>query len=226
MLSKLENINESNINEVIVDPQVFECQIGDTVRIDGEKGFVIGEIDGDLIVQIQGHSVLVDPKKVKEDKEKKKLTVDPKIPTQDAEHNKVSQKLLFEQFVKCGIYYGNVPIKLNDCFVKFSDWNNSTDEQMINVLIEEQINIMSKKQIRILEDINTFANPDNYVKGAIIDEETEDIIEQVMINASDYVSAIGDADPVRIVRQTNNPEDIDNQKTETVSKAVLRTLAV
>jgi len=191
------------------------AQIGDAVRLDGQKGYVIGEIGGQIIVQIQGSTKLVDPLKVKENK-KPELTTQPHM-----KFDEKTQKLLFEQYVRCAIYLGNVPVKLNDCYVKYSSWEKAKDDQQVKVLMEGNNTFMPKSQVRILEDLNDFANEDNYVPGVIIDEETEDVLENVLINAIDYTEAIGDADPVRVIQGQGEAQEM-----QTISKARLRTLSV
>lgn len=190
-------------------------QIGDAVKLDGQRGFVIGEIGGQVIVQIQGNTKLVDPSKVKENK-KPELQVNPPM-----KFDEKTQKLLFEQYVKCAIYMGNVPIHFNNCYVKYSSWDSAKDDQQVKVLVEGNHTFMQKSQVRILEDINDFANEDNYVPGAIIDEKTEDVLENVLINAIDYTEAIGDADPVRVIKGQGEAQEM-----QTMPKATLRTLAV
>jgi hypothetical protein len=213
---------ENDINETINSDEELEykplnesVQIGDAVKLDGKKGFVIGEIGGQVIVQIQGNTQLVDPSKVKENK-KPDLTTKPHM-----KFDEKTQALLFEQYVRCAIYLGNVPIKFNDCYVKYSSWNNATDDQQVKVLMEGNKTFMPKHQIRILEDINDFANEDNYVPGVIIDEETETVLDNILINAIDYTEAIGDADPVRVIKGQGEAQEM-----QTMPKAMLRTLSV
>jgi hypothetical protein len=211
-----EDISEIvNNDELEYKPLNEYVQLGDAVKLDGKKGFVIGEIEGQIIVQIQGDTHLVDPSKVKENK-KPDLTTEPHM-----KFDEKTQKLLFEQYVKCAIYLGNVPIKFNDCYVKYSSWNNATDDQQVKVLMEGNKTFMPKHQIRILEDINDFANEDNYVPGVIIDEYTETVLSNVLINAIDYTGAIGDADPVRVIKGEGEAQEM-----QTMPKGMLRTLAV
>ena len=194
------------------------AQIGDTVTFNGEKGYIVGQTNsGDLIVQVQGSTHLTDPDKVKPIGEKKEILKPP------FEFDKITQqnltiKALFEQYVKCGIYLNNTPIKINDCYTKYSDWSNASMDQMVNVLVEGHSNLLPKSQVKILEDANSFANPDNYVPGAIIDEATENVLENVMINVEDFTGAIGDANMVRIIRQDST--------LDSVPSAILRTLSV
>ena len=203
--------------EIKRKPVNESIQIEDTVKYKGEKGYVTGQIDGRYIVAIQGSTYLVDKKDLKEWNKKPDLLTVPHM-----KFNDKTQALLFEQYVRCGIYYGNVPIKLRDCYVKYSNWNNAAPDQQIKVLVEGNVSFVNKNQIRILEDINDFANEENYVPGVVIDEKTSEAVENILIHAIDYSEAIGDADPVRIVRQTPDGE----QEMQTMPRATLRTLSV
>lgn len=192
------------------------AQIGDTVMYDKQKGYVIGAIGNDLIVQVQGSSYVTNSKEVKV------LGLKAETLKPPFKFSKETQKLLFEQYVRCGIFMGNSPIKTNDCYVRYSDWTEATNEQQIPMVVEGQQVLLPKIQIRIFEDVNKFANLDNYVEGVIIDEVTGEAIENVSINVLDYTEAIGDADPVRIIRGGEGTDPI----TDTVPKATLRTMSV
>jgi hypothetical protein len=224
MITKYNELENEQLNEGLNEELIEECfQIGDTVKIEGEKGFVVGQIGDDLIIQVQGstHRVAQNSKKLKGEKQEP-LKVCPPM-----KFDKVSQKLLFEQYVKCGIFVGNTPVKIDHCYTKFSDFNNATAEQVVNVIIEGYNNLVTKNQIKIFEDVNDFANPDGYIPGVVIDESSEEVIESVMINAGDYTNALGDTDMVRVIRQGENKEDgFEGQSTETMPKAILRTLSV
>ena len=219
--NELEELNEDlneNLNEYF--------QLGDTVMLDKQKGFVIGQMGDDLIIQVQGstHRVKPNSKKLKGEKQES-LDV---TPEKQFKFDKISQKLLFEQYVKCGVFVGNTPVKVDHCYTKFSEFNAATTEQPINVIIEGHNNLISKNQIRIFEDVNDFGNPDGYIPGVEIDEQNEEVIDNLMINAADYANAIGDTDMVRVIRQGESKEDDDfkGQTIDTMPKAVLRTLAV
>jgi dsDNA-specific endonuclease/ATPase MutS2 len=192
-------------------------QILDKVKIGKERGYVTGQIDGKMIVQVQGSTHLVDPKDIKEFNKKPEMTTKPHM-----KFDEETQKVLFEQFVKCGIYHGNVPIKLSDCYVKYSSWNNAQPDQQIKVLVEGTVSFMPRSQVKILENLNDFANEENYIPGAIIDETTDEVIENILLHVDDYTSAIGDADSVRIIRKNEAGE----QEMQTVPKGIVRTLSV
>jgi len=204
MITKIDKDLELN-ESLQEDNYLDECQIGDTVRIDGEKGFVIGQIDGKIIVQIQGDTKYVDPKKVKENKKSPDITTEPHMKFDDK-----TQKLLFEQLVRCGIYMGNIPVKLTECYVKYSEWANASLEQPIKVMVEGNSAFMNKSQIRLFEDINAFANPDNYVPGFIINEDDGTLLEDILVNISDFEHTIGDADSVRVIRENGNIQELQS----------------
>lgn len=223
---KIEGIqktpDQQPINESVSEQDFLKeyYQIEDTVRLNKEKGFIIGQIEGKNLVMVQGNTYLVDDKDLTEYKKKVDLAT-LKVPHM-MKCDEETQKLLFEQMVRCGVYMGNVPVKLTDCFVKYSSWEKAKDDQQVKVLIEGNTSFLPKSQVRIFENLDDFANPDNYVPGVIIDEASEDALENVLINAIDYSGAIGDADAVKIIRKS--PEGV--QEIQTMPKASLRTLSV
>lgn len=190
-------------------------QIGDSVMYNKQKGSIIGAQGDTWIVQVQGSTSWAKSSDLKVLGAKVE-TVKPPFKFDEA-----TQKVLFEQFVRCGVYMGNTPIKTSNCYVKYSDWAKSANDQPINVMVEGQLNIMPKHHIRIYENINEFANPEGYIEGVIVDEN-EKAIENVMINVEDYTNGLGDSSPVKVLKNvgTQQPQLI------TVSKANLRTLSV
>lgn len=197
--------------------QLNEAQIGDKVLLGKERGYLIGQTsDGQWIVQIQGST------KFAKDKDLKVLrglaqnvTVKPPI-----NFDEKTQKVLFEQYVKCGIFYKSVPVRTNGCYVKYSDYLKSTPD--INVLIEGVLNIIPRDQVRVMENPQDFANPQDYVEGVEIDTQSGEAVDNIMIHAGDYSSSIGDADGVRIIRGM----DGENPVFGTLAKEQIRTLSV
>jgi len=194
-----------------------EIQILDKVILNKERGFVTGEMGDKMIVMVQGSTYLVDPKELKEYSKKPELVTVPHM-----KFDEKTQKLLFEQWVKCGVYHGNVPIKMNECYVRYNLWEAAKDNQNVKVMIEGKAVFMPKLQVRILEDLNDFANEENYVPGVLIDEATEKVIENILVNAIDYTNAVGDADAIKIIKQTPSGE----QEFQSAPKSMVRTLAV
>jgi uncharacterized protein (UPF0147 family) len=212
LISKLQQYQEI-ANEAVNE----NLQILDKVVHDKSRGYITGEIDGKYIVMVQGSTYLVDPSELKEYTKKPDLTTVPHM-----KFDEKTQALLFEQFVRCGVYSGNVPIRLQDCYVRYNQWEKASPDQQIKVLVEGNTIFMPKSQVRVLENLNDFANPDNYVPGVLIDEATGQVIENILVQAIDYTNAIGDADGIRIIRET----PAGDQEMQTVPKAAVRTLAV
>lgn len=209
LLNENKKISKSNIlNE--------SSQIGDDVIFNKQRGSIIGQIGNDWIVQVQGSTHFANDNEVKPIRQRVESIRPP------FKFSKETQKLLFEQYVKCGIFMDNVPVKTSNCYVRYSDWNEAKDQDPINVIVEGQLSILNKNKVKIFEDMNNFANLDNYVEGVEIDEESENAISNVRINIIDYTESIGDSDPVRIIRNGNGQEPI----VDTLPKSKLRTLAV
>jgi hypothetical protein len=196
-----------------------EAQIGDKVLLGKERGYLIGQTsDGQWIVQIQGST------KFAKDKDLKVLAgLAQNTPNTKAlliNFDEKTQKLLFEQYVKCGIFYKMVPVKTQGCYVRYSDYLK--DSPNVNVLIEGVLNIIPRDQVQVMENPQDFANPQDYVEGVEINTETKEATANIMIHAGDYTSSIGDADPVRIIRGI----DGDNPVFGTLAKEQIRTLSV
>jgi len=192
--------------------------LGDKVTYKKQKGYIIGQSsNGDFIVQIQGNTAWAKPSEVKVLGAKAESSVKPM-------HNfdEITQKVLFEQFVKCGIYVGNTAVKTNNCYIKYSNYTNAKLDENVNVYSDGDLNQMPKENVKIYEDPNDFANPEDYVDGVIINTISGEAIDSVQINAIDYTGAIGDADPVRVIQgiEGNQPQ------MDTLPKSVLRTLSV
>jgi len=192
-------------------------QILDKIYYKGKRGYVTGQINDKFIISIQGSTYLVDPKDLKEYNKKPDPTVTPKM-----KFDEKTQKLLFEQYVKCGIYERNVPIRINNCYVKYNEWENANPQQQVQVILEGNGIYVPKNQIKILEDINSFAAPENYIEGVIIDPATGEATENILFNVNDYTNAIGEADGVRIIRKNQEGE----QEIQEVPKNTIKTLAV
>jgi hypothetical protein len=208
-LQKYQEIANEAVNE--------DLQLLDKVVYDKSRGYITGEIGGKYIVMVQGSTYLVDPKDLKEFAKKPDLTTVPHM-----KFDEKTQALLFEQFVRCGVYSGNVPIRLQDCYVRYSQWEKASPDQQIKVLVEGNTVFMPKSQVKILEQLNDFANPDNYIPGVLVDEVTGQVIENILVQAIDYTNSVGDADAVRIIRETPTGE----QEMQTAPKSAVRTLAV
>ncbi len=218
-LKKKKEKVEEQLNTLILDKNVLNegVQIGNDVMYKGKKGAIIGAQGDTWIVQVQGSSNWA--------KEKELKVIGAKVETVKPpfKFDERTQKVLFEQFIKCGVYMGSTPVKTTNCYVKYKDWADANDDQPINVMVEGQLNIMPKQNVRIFENINEFANPENYVEGVILDENGQ-AIENVMISVEDYTEALGEAEPVRIIKNTGLA-DIE-PTIDTIPKGNLRTLSI
>ena len=205
-----ESLNES------ASEQLNEAQVGNEVMIDGKRGNITGQTsDGQFIVQIQGSTEFAKANDLK--------VIGGTVETVKPPYkfDEKTQKVLFEQFVKCGIFVGNTPVKTNNCFVKYSQFKDANDDDKLNVIVEGQLTMLPKNEVKLLEDENSFANPEEYIEGALIDETTEEVVENVLVNAIDYTNALGDAQQVRIIRNYET-----EPTTDSAPKAIVRTLAV
>jgi hypothetical protein len=194
-----------------------EAQIGDKVLLGKERGYLIGQTsDGQWIVQIQGST------KFAKDNDLKVLrglaqNVTTKPPMNFDEK---TQKLLFEQYVRCGIFYNSVPIKTSGCYVRYSDYLKGGPD--LNVMVEGLLNVMPRDQVRVFEDPNDFANPADYVEAVQINPTTGEAIDNIRVHAGEYTSGLGDADAVHIIRGI----ETDSPSYETLAKGYIRTLSV
>lgn len=242
---KAKATNESKSIKKKVKKLNEAVQIGDTVKYKNQKGYIIGETrDGDVIVQVQGNSSIVPVSEVKE-VNKKPEAMKPQYKFDKLTQQNLTTKTLFEQYVKCGVFMNNTPIKTSDCYTMFNEWQNAKDGDQIDVLIEGSHTIMPKEQVRILDDPNEFANPDDYIEGVMVsnDEENSELngirdeitlvdgveqvkdaieaVENILLHAGDFTGCTGEADEVRIIRG-----DAENQKFGSAPRGSLRTLSV
>jgi len=200
--------------------KIVNAQLGDSVMYKNMKGVITGAIGNQVIISVQSSTYYCDINS----KDLKVLNQKASIVKPPFKFDEQTQKVLFEQFIKCGIYMNNIPIKTNNCFVKYSDFRDAQPSDKINVMVEGQLNIMDKSNVQIYENVNEFANPEHYVEGVIIDEATGDVVENVILNAEDYAFGQGDADMVRVIR--GDGENIASEKIHSLPKAMLRTLSV
>jgi hypothetical protein len=131
------------------------------------------------------------------------------------------QEALTDQMVKCGIFVENTPVKTTGCYVNYKNWEKAKDDQNVSVITEGQTTFTPKKHVKILEDLNQFANIDDYVEGVELNAEGE-ATSNILIHAVDYTEATGNSDEVRIIR---GPES-ENPQVDTVPKANIKTLSV
>ncbi len=180
-----------------------------------QKGSVIGEIEGELLIQIQGSTFKVKPGEVKLHGEKPEELVKPPYKF-DKDGQNLTTKTMFEQFVKCGIYERNSAIKLNNCFVKYSDYNKAENTELISILIESKTVLMPKSNIRLLEEPRV---TEEFAPAAVIDAQSGEVVENVEVCVEELMSAIGSASQVTILRTDPLTGE---QSTDTVASSLIR----
>jgi len=189
------------------------AQVGDKVTYSGKRGYIIGQAqNGDWLVQIQGSADFVNPKDVKVVGMKAK-TMEPPY-----KFDEKTQKVLFEKYVRCGIFMGSTPVKTTNCHVKYSHWLGAKLQENVNVYSDGVLNQMPKENVRVFEDPNDFANPQDYVEGSFVNEMGDN--EDILVNSIDFTAGIGDADQVQIIRHPESPEP----QLETMPKGLIKVL--
>ena len=174
-------------------------QIGDAVIVNGEKGYVIGQMgDGDLIVQVQFSTKKVNPNEAKLVGEKPEQLVKPPYDFDEATLQNLTTKALFEKYVACGIFMGNTAVKTNDCVTKYSDWKNADNDEPIQVIVEGRSTNQYKKHIKILEEVNDFADPTPYAWGIYTNPDGDS--EDVLVNSLEFAGSYADAQGVTVIR--------------------------
>ena len=190
-----------------VQPKVALKQpnILDWVYIEGgQKGQIIGKLpmSDNFIVNVNGHTIEASPKSVK------MVTEKPDTLPAPYKFDPTTLKALFEQFVHCGMFINENQITPNNCFVKYSDFINAKNDEDIMIVIDGQKTIANKKYIRIMEEINDFANVNEYVEGVEI-AGSGATLRNILFNISDYSKAAGTSAPVRVlVTDENNEQNL------------------
>ena len=113
-------------------------------------------------------------------------------------YDKNTLKGLYEQMVRAGMFMNNTQITPNDCYVKYSDYKDAKDDDDIRLVIEGQATYAAKKYIRVLEDVNEFANPADYIDGVEVASDGH-TLRQLKINKKDYETGVGSSAPVRVL---------------------------
>lgn len=107
-------------------------------------------------------------------------------------------KGLFEQMVHCGLFMNNNRITPNNCFIKYSEYIAANPEDDVRMIIENEQVFAKKKYIKVTEDVNEFANVNDYVEGVEV-TATGEILRNILLNLKDFNSANGTSDPVRVL---------------------------
>lgn len=160
----------------------------------GQSGQVIAKlpVSGNFIVNVNGHTVEVPEDKVEmineiPDTLESPYKFDPK-----------TLKGLFEQHVHCGMFINENQITPNNTFVKYSDYVSANENDEIPIYIDGQRTLANRKYIRVMEEVNDFANINDYIEGEEISAEKSPL-RNILFNFNDYRTAEGSATPVRVL---------------------------
>ena len=177
--------------------EAAEANVGDHVFLNGAEGYVIGKypMSDDLIVNVSGHTVVAKPSSLKLATEKRD---DLPLPFK---FDETTLKLLFEQMVHCGMFMNEMQITPNDCYVKYSEYINAKDDDKIRLVVEGESILASKKLVRVTDDINDFANLNDYVKGNMVVEGANPV--EVAMNIKDFRKAQNGTSPVRCIFESS-----------------------
>ncbi len=189
-------------------PKKEYIQLLDVVSYDKQKAFVVGQLScGDFIIELSKNGQTIQVK----ESELKLLVGKAPGNIQQFKFDKETQKVLFEQLIKCGIFMNNVPIKTNNCFVQYSDWLDAKDNENINVIIEGTVNLFPKSHIQLFEDVNDFANVNDLIPGTIPDYENSlgGGRRKVWVKLDSKQNSIGGADEIFVIdMKTNKPMSV------------------
>lgn len=171
-----ESVYAKTVNQILNESVV---NVYDNVKLkNGKKGQVISKFpNGNYIVNVEGHTV--------ECNENELTLTDTKLDTVAApfKFDEKTLKGLYEQMVHCGMFMNGNQITPNDCYVKYSDYISAPADTDISIIIEGERVFASKRFIRILEDVNSFANINDYVKGTYV---AEGVSSAVLANRRDF----------------------------------------
>lgn len=190
-----EHLNESEAG--VKAPNVLDFV---TIK-SGESGQIIAKlpVSGNFIVNVKGHTIECEPDSVK--------MINNLPDTLDAPYkfDPKTLKGLFEQYVHCGMFINENQITPNNTFVKYSDFVNAGPEDDIPIVIDNQPTVANRKYIRVTDDVNDFANINDYVEGDEISADGN-ILRQILFNMKDYECRMGDADAVRTLVKDDSDE--------------------
>lgn len=200
---KKESSNESvktEVKNVLNESSSETCKQAEPNVLDwvdignGVVGQIISSLpmSGNFIVNVDNHTVEVTPKQCK--------LVKPKFDCVPAPYkfDPATLKGLFEQMVHCGIFMNGNQITPNNCFVKYSEYINAKEDDDIRMMIESEQVFAKKKYVKVTEDVNEFANVNEYVEGVEISSSGLEL-RNILFNITDYEHASGSSSPVRVL---------------------------
>lgn len=178
---KAKKKNESvEYNASIKLNENVNASVLDFVKIKSmdKKGQVISQLNDDnIVVHVDGHTVLCSPKDVQ--------VLNPKYDTlpPHMKFDPVTLKGIFESYVDCGLFINNVRITPSDCQVKLMEYFSTPDDKEVEIVIEGTKTPALKKFIRIVENVNDVIDIANYVPGKV---NTLSGKVDALVNLNDY----------------------------------------
>jgi len=161
----------------------------------GMRGQILSKLpmsNNFVVVTDEGRTIEVSPKEMKLANQKFDCVQAP------YKFDPATLKGLFEQMVHCGLFMNGNQLTPNNCYVKYSEYINAKDDDDIRMIIENQQTFAKKKYVKITEDVNDFANVNEYVEGVEVASNGAEL-RNILFNIKDYEHATGSATPVRVL---------------------------
>lgn len=211
---ELPKIRLKKINEA-ASPIPLIPEPNDTVEFKGKRGVVQSvNADGTLTLMVEGMTIDCSPREVK-------ITTN-RVDTMKApfKYDPKTLAALYEQWIPCGIYQSGVRVTADTCAVNYAEYERKKDYQNVTVINEGARILIPKKNVKLFEDVNSFANVDDYIEGVYLNGNQAS--SNILINAVDYSKALAGNEPIRCI------VDLESEKPRVVElpKDTIRTLAV
>ena len=211
--SELPKIRLTKVNESATSLKLTP-EPNDSVEFKGKRGTIQAvHPDGTLTLMVEGMTVDCSPREVK--------IITNRVDTMDVpvKFDPKTQAALYEQYVNCGIFQGGIRVTAADCMVNYAEWERKKDFQNVAVINEGNRILVPKKNVKIFEDVNDFANLDEYIEG--VHMNGDQAVANVLLNAVDYANATAGNTPIRVLINIDT-----DPKLVQLPKDSLRTLAV
>lgn len=162
--AKKKKDNESN--ESVKEPDIVDeilnegakPTVYDNVKLsDGRRGQIICQMaNGDFIVSVAGRTVECAQNSVS------MVTERPDTVECPYKFDEATLKGLFEQYVHCGMFMNGIRMTPDDCVAKYSDYVFTPDNEKMPVIVEGQKLLIDRKYIKVFDEVNEFANVNEY----------------------------------------------------------------
>lgn len=118
----------NSVNESVESPEVM-----DIIKYKGKTGNVVSKLNnGELIVQIAGHSEIIRPSQIR--------VVNNELEIHDD----------LNESVNCGIFMNGFRITPSDCVTDINKYNDAADDDLVTLVVEGQHQEIAKKYVKIL----------------------------------------------------------------------------